>query len=306
MERTVIYRPFSLGSKTSRSVSPRKVKPERRDDDRQAAGDGDPRRLADIGEAVVQDRAPGRRGRADAEAEETHPGLDGDDDGYVHGGEDHQRPDDVGQDMQPQDPRRARPHALRRGDEFGGFERNGLGPDDPRVARDVHEDHHDHDGGKRRPRQCHQRQRQHDGRKALQRVEEQDHHVVEPARPVARDQPQDDPQRQRDRRRDQRHVKRDAPAMEHPAEEVAAQLVGAQQVRRRGVEEPVARAERRRFILREKRREGGTQNDHDDQHDAEGAQRLAQDLADLRPDPGRRGGRGGVRNCFGHGDPALR
>ena len=54
-------------------------------------------RVADEGVAVVEDAAPGRRGRLDAHAQKAQARLQGDDGGDVHGRQDHQRADDIGQ-----------------------------------------------------------------------------------------------------------------------------------------------------------------------------------------------------------------
>ena len=90
------------GSKARRSPSPRKVKAEHRDDDREAREDLDPRRLDQHVAAVGQHAAERRRRRLRAEAEEAQAGLELQREGAEHRGLHDHRPERVGGDMADQ------------------------------------------------------------------------------------------------------------------------------------------------------------------------------------------------------------
>ena len=85
--------------------------------------------------------------------------------------------------------------------------------------------------------------------------------------------------------------------MEDAREEVAAQLVGAQKVIRRGVEKPVARVDPGGIPLGDEVGEDGPEDHQKDKGETEDAQRLAQQPPE-RAHEFRRGPGGGVRSCF--------
>ena len=115
------------------------------DDDRQSAGDGEPRRLADKGIAVIEDGAPRGRGRADAEAKEAHPGLGSDDHGQVHADENENGSDDIGKNMHAKHPPDRGADGDRGEHELGIPQSKRLCTDDARIGGRREQDHHQND-----------------------------------------------------------------------------------------------------------------------------------------------------------------
>src|SRR5215472_1221097 len=160
--------------------------PERRQHQRQSARQDDPGRVADEGIAVVEHRAPARRRRPHAEAQKAQPCLDGDHHGNVHAREDEERPDDVRHHMHRQDARGAGTQRALRQDELGVLQRLRLRAHDPAVARrEGHDDDHDY-GLEARSDQRYQREREHNGRKGADSVEDQHKDAIEPSGAIAR------------------------------------------------------------------------------------------------------------------------
>src|SRR5690625_2783537 len=157
-----------------------------REDQRDATGDHRPWRVADEGEAVIQDRAPAWRRRWHADAKEAESRLDGDDDGDVHRGQDQQRADDVRQDVHAQNPAHASAHGALGQDEFIAPDRHGLGACDAPEGRNRGDDDDEDDGGKARADHRHRRQPEDDDREGTDGIEDQHDQIVEPGRAEAR------------------------------------------------------------------------------------------------------------------------
>ena len=82
----------------SRKAFAKEGEAKRGDDQRNAAGHHDPRRLADKTIALLQDAAPARRRRRNAHAEIGEASLERHDGGDVHAGDDEQGAHDIRQD----------------------------------------------------------------------------------------------------------------------------------------------------------------------------------------------------------------
>ena len=276
---------------------------ERGDDDRQAAGDRRPRALADEGEAVVQDRAPGGGRRTNAEPEEAHPGFDGDDDGNVHRGENEERADKVRHDVDGEDAPGGRAERARRKHEVGLLQRHRLRAHHAGVARQRREHHDQDDGIEARAGERHQRERKHHGREGAERVEEEEKQRIEPARSVAGDHAEHHAAEEGQAGGEQRHEERDARAVQHAREKVAAELVGAEQMQRVRRKEAVARRKLRRLVGGEHVGEDRAEDDDEHERDAE-RRRSDRRRAKARSAPPRmRGAAGGVsrlKETIGH------
>jgi len=114
------------------------------DNDRQTAGDHQPRRLADQRIAIFQERAPGGRRRLHPHAEEGEARLERDDVGNVHRRQHGQHADDVGNHVLEQVPRDRGAHRPLGHDELGSAEAQRLGARHPPIGRDRGRHDHEH------------------------------------------------------------------------------------------------------------------------------------------------------------------
>ncbi|KAG1245448.1 hypothetical protein G6F65_021227 [Rhizopus arrhizus] len=118
----------------------------------------------------------------------------------------------------------------RRGDEFGIAQTRGHGARDQRIAFPQQQPQHQHHHGQGRAHHRHHGQRPQDDGQRQARGDQERHDAVDGAAEVAGHDAQrraDQPAHQRDGQADQR---RDAYAVQGAGQDVAAQLVGAQDV----------------------------------------------------------------------------
>ncbi len=204
------------------------------DHDRDAGEDRDPRRGFEIGAAFVEHVAPGRGGRLGREAQVAERGLDEDRLRQGHRALDHERREHVGQ------------HVLERDHPAGGPERaDGLhvflfALGQHRPAHHAGEERHvdDRDGDDRAvdPGAAHRRDahRQEEARDAEEDVQHPVDHVVPAPAQVAGGEAEHAAGGHRHRDRGDRHVEGDAGAVDHAAQHVAAEAVGAKEGLRAG------------------------------------------------------------------------
>ena len=218
---------LSLGSSMSRRHSPRKVKPSVVRISGMPRGDHDPGRLADQIVSFVERAAPARGRRRHAEPEEAQARLQRDHRRNIHAGDDQQGTNDIRQQVAQHDAKGTGAQGALGQDEFGALQRKGLRAHQPRIDRRRGNDHDQHDGCQAGAQQRDDRQRQHHRGKGIDRVEQQQQRVVEPARAVARQHAKRQAEDQRDGYGADADDERDLAAFDDAAEDVATHLIGA-------------------------------------------------------------------------------
>src|SRR5581483_4143597 len=217
---------------------PEQVEPEDRHQDREAREVHQPGRPGEVDASAREERAPLRERRLGPEAEERQPGRDQERLRELERRQHDQRGRDVAEDV-------ARRHPPGRGAERPGGEHELARPHllDPRPH---HPDEHRHapdpdrDHGVLEARA----ERRHDGERQ-QEPREREHHVdqradrqVRAAPAQARRQPERRPHEPTDADADQADPEADAAPVDDPGQEVAAELVRPERVRRRRRPEP--------------------------------------------------------------------
>ncbi len=167
-------------------------------------------------------------------------------------------------------------------DEFGLLQRQRLGPHEPAVA--GREARHDDDDDRldARSDQGDEGEGEHDRRKRANRVEDEDDGIVEPARTVTGDEPEDPTDDHGKRHRDERHFEGDPRADDDAREDVAAELVGAEEMSERGFRQFLRNCNTRRIVRRDPIGEHGREDDGDDKGQAETAERVSEKPAPRR------------------------
>src|SRR3546814_24889 len=118
-----------------------------------------------------------------------------------------------------------------------------------------------------------------DDGKGAHRIEEEHDRIVEPARPKARGKTERQAERKCRADRCQRHQERDPSPDQDPREDIAAELVGAQEVIEGGRREARADHDADRIIGSQPRRQDDRQNDENDGAEAEEPERVGQQQA---------------------------
>ena len=203
---------------------------ERGDEDGEAGEGGDPPRVEHVDAALAEHVAP-RRGRGlDAQAQEGEERLEDDHLGHLQGRDDHDGGDEVGEDLPEDDPRVAHAEGAAREHELALADGHGLGPHDARVDRPAgHAEHDDHvDEARAEDRDDGERE-QHEGKGQHHVDDRHDRPVGAPA-DVARPEAEQHPDGGRQDHGGHPDHQRDPAAVDHARQEVAAHLVGAEQV----------------------------------------------------------------------------
>nr|WP_198961534.1 ABC transporter permease subunit [Pseudonocardia sp. MH-G8] len=290
--------PFLAAQRVPQPVAERHER-EDGEGDEHAREDAEPRRAAVVEEALADHRAPAGVRGLHTEAQERQPGLRqhrvarGDRDRHGERGE------GVGQDVPPDDqPRRG-------ADAAGGLHEGLLPQPEHHAAHEPqepgrHEDpDREHRVAQARAEHRDQRDRQQQRREAHRRVVQAHDEGVEAAAGVAGQEPERHPDRHRHDQREADREQRHPGADDQPAEDVAAELVGAEQVtgRERALQHPpqilVVRV-RRRDVRPDQR------DQHEEGQDAERDHR-GPVAADPAPEvlPGAAAVRGGCRGGGG-------
>ena len=182
---------------------------------------------------------------------------------------DDQRGGDVREDVQGEDARG------RGAERDRGLHVGGPAHGEDRAAHDAHEggrvDDADrqHDVDERGAEHRGDRDRQQDRGEGEEDVHQQRERAVEPAAAVAGDQPEQHAERARDADRDHADLEGDARAVEQAAEDVAAELVGAEPVERGWRLQARAQIDLERIERRPERGRHGGCNQNADQESAD-------------------------------------
>ena len=109
-------------------------------------------------------------------------------------------------------------------------DRQGFGPRDPCVGRPCGQRYRQDRIADPRPQRRDKGQRQHQPRKGQEDIRDPHQHHIDPAPGIARNGAHQKPRPRRDQRNQYYDVKRDPAAIDQPAQDIAAQAVGAQKV----------------------------------------------------------------------------
>ena len=259
------------------------VEAERDDEDREPRHRRHPPLVDEEAPAAGDHRAPFRRGRLGAEAEEAEAGGRQDDARHVERHADDDGGEAERHDVAPDDPRRRCALQGRRGDEVGVADRQRLGPGDARIGRPRGDGDGDDGILDARAEGRDEGERQHEARKGEEDVGDAHQHRIEPAAEIARARADREADRRRDDRDEADDEKRQARAEDDAAEDVARLLVGAEPVdgrrRQQALGPQVAAGDRR--IGGD---EVGEERHDDQQHDDERADHRQPVLEEGGPD----------------------
>jgi len=198
---------------------------------RQAREHGQPRRDFQHFLAVHEDIAPARHGRLHAKAQEAEGRFYQDGAGHAEGGRDEHRGGGVGQNVVKKDARGT--HAGHPGgqDEFPAAQGQGLGPDESRHPHPGGEPDDDHDIGERRREKGDNGQDEEKGRKAQHDIHAAHDALVHQPTEIAGAQSERQPDGHGQPHGHESHPERDPAAVEQSGEHIAAQGIGAQEMR---------------------------------------------------------------------------
>src|SRR6267378_4124311 len=249
--------------------------------------------------------SPRRRRRLHAEPEEGQRRLQQDRVGHEERGVDDQPRDDVRQDVTAQERPAGRAQGAGRADVLRLAQRQ------HRAAHDARDGRHapDTDGDRRvehaGPEHGHDRQRQQQIREGEQDLDSAHEHGVDPAARETGERAQQQAAPERDEHREHAHQQRHARAVDHAGENVAPELVGAEQV---FAAQPRAFFDQGlpgRIERRQPRRQRGAQREHDDERQAEQRQPVSAEAAP-RGRPHRMRRRGACAGLIHSGSPRAR
>src|SRR3989304_6190064 len=224
---------------------------------------------------VRQHPPPGGRGWLDAEAQERQRRFHHDYPCHVQRGHDEPGGEGVGENVPDEPPPIPASERDRGLDELPLAQRQHFPPHDPRVDDPARHPDDDDDIPEAGPEHADHRDRQQDERERQLDVGQAHEHVVHPPAEVAGDEPDGHPEGPRNGHRGAPDQERDAGAVDDPRQDVAAQVVGPQQVHPpRGVL-PARRPEPMDEVLlqgiggRDQRRDDGAHDDDEDDRQAE-------------------------------------
>ena len=233
----------------------------------------------------MQQPAPARQRWADADAEKAQAGLDGDDDGNVHARQDEDRADDIGQDMLQQDAPGLGPQHLLGLEIEAVADGQSLGAGDAAELGNEGDADQEDQIGEPRAQHRHQRQGQDQPGKRVDDVEDGEDELIDRPRRIGRDHAEQDADGEGDRQDHHRHADGDAGAIDGPAEQIAAELVGAEEMREGGTLQPVDRRDGVRVVRGEQRGEDRHDQQQGDSDKPEGARARRHQLGQ-KPAPG--------------------
>src|SRR5215831_5925585 len=261
---------FHVGIEPVAQGIPHQVDDEGREEDREAREGGDPPRVEHVEAALAQHVAPRRRGRLDAEAQEGQERLEDDHLSHLQRRDDHDCRGEVGHDLAEHDPQVAHAEGAAGHHELALADRHGLRPHHARVDGPAGDAEHDDHVDQARPQHGDHREGEQHEREGEHHVHERhDRPVAAPAE-VARREPQQHPDACRQAHRCHPHHQRDAAAVDHARQEVAADLVRAEQVlpraalHPRGRRQPVADVDGEGIVGRDPGREDGGAYDQEE------------------------------------------
>ena len=235
---------------------------EHRDEDGQPGKGRQPPCRAQIEAPAVQHSPPGDHPRLHAESQEGERRLQDDHVGHGEDGHDDDGGEDIREHVPDHDPHVAGARGPRGLHEVAALDGQGLAPRQARVERPARHAERENDVPEPRPEHGHHRDGEQDGGHGELDVGDAHQHVVRPAAGVSGDQTDEHAHRARDAHRDHAHQERDARAEDEPAQDVAPDLVGAEQVREPGSLEALGDVLLVRAIRRQRLGERG--RDHDD------------------------------------------
>ncbi len=211
------------------------VEGEHRQADGESRKDRQPRRLLHEGAAgAAQHQSPGRRGRLGADPEEGQRGLDEDGIAEPDRRDDEDGRGHVGQDVAPEDGEVAAAQGLRGLDVAVLLRGQHGAAHDPRVAGNNHDGDGDHGVGRVRRQHGHDGQGEDETGNGLDRVHEPLEGEIEAPLEVAAGQPDEHAGHGPDSHREQPDPQRDAASVDDAAEDVAADVVGAEEMHAAG------------------------------------------------------------------------
>ena len=179
---------------------------------------------------LVEHVPPTRRGRLHREPEEGQRAFEDDDGGHGDQAEGHDRRHDVGQDLAGQDAGVARPERLGRQHEVAGGVGERRGPHDPVDERRAEDADDERDLPEAVAPERDDGDDGHDGREGQHHVGGGVEHRVDPSPPVGRDHGRDAADDQTEQRAAEADDERDPGPVDQAAEDVAVEIVGAEQV----------------------------------------------------------------------------
>ena len=190
----------------------------------------DPPRVEHVDAALAQHVAPGRGRGLDAQTEERQERLQDDHARHLERRDDDDRRHQVREDLAEDDTQVPKPEGAARRDEVPLADGPGLGAHHARVERPVRDAEHDDHVDEARPEDDDHRQGEEDERERQHDVDDgHDDRVGAPGH-VSGAEPQQHADARRDQDRGDAHHERDPPPVDDPREQVAAHLVGAEDV----------------------------------------------------------------------------